>query len=96
MVHVHDIVQNVDTVLIVFSRNLATARFNFKALWRQFEGSIYRDRHARTYTALIINLFVCTYNVHAHTHIVVNPVPCSKILRAAFIGMSWLKYAATF
>ena len=36
------------------------------------------------------------YNACAHTYIVVDPVPCGEISRAAFIGMSWLKYAATF
>ena len=58
----------------VFPRNLATARFNFKALYHaatirgqlDFEGGIYRDRHTRMYTASIISLFVCTYNARAH------------------------------
>ena len=43
-----------------------------------------------------MGLFVCMYIMRAHMYIVVNPVPHSKILRAAFIEMSWLKYVATF
>ena len=78
-------------------------KFNFKTLYHaatirgqlDFEGGVYRG-HAHIYTVSIINLFICTYNAHAHMHIVVDPVPCGEILRAAFIGMSWLKYAATF
>ena len=58
-----------------------------------FEGSICIDQHARSFNN---KLFVCTYNVCAHTYIVVDSVSCSEILRAAFIGMGWLKYAATF
>ena len=27
---------------------------------------------------------------------IVDPIPCNEILRAPFIGMSWLKYAATW
>ena len=27
---------------------------------------------------------------------VVDPLPCGEITRAAFNGVSWLKYAATF
>ena len=37
------------------------------------------------YTASIISLFVCTYNVCAHVHIAIDPLPWGKILRAAFI-----------
>ena len=48
----------------------------------QFESSIYRDRHARAYTASIVSLFVYTYNVRARTYIVVNPVPYGNISRA--------------
>ena len=47
-----------------FPRNLAD--FNSKALyhaatirgWLDFEGGVYRDQHARTYTGSIISLFV--------------------------------------
>ena len=61
----------------------ATTRFYFKVLfdagtiwgWLHFEIGIY----ARTYAASIISLFVCTYNVGAHTHIVVDPVQCGEI-----------------
>ena len=63
---------------------------------RQFEGGIYRDRYTCTYTVSIMSLFVCTYNARAHTYIVVDPVPCGEISRAAFIGMCWLKYASRF
>ena len=62
---------------------------------RQFKGGVYKDQHTRTYTASLISLFVCMYNVRAHMHIVVNPIPCSEILKAVFIGISWLKYVAT-
>ena len=59
----------------VFPRNLAAVRFNFKTLyhavtirgWLDFEGGVYRDQHAHTYTASVINLFICTYNACAHT-----------------------------
>ena len=52
----------------VFPRNLAKARFYFKAPFDaatirgrlDFEGGVYRDRYARTYTASIISLVVCT------------------------------------
>ena len=80
------------------------ARFYFKALCDvatirgklDFKGGVYRDQHACTYTASIMNLFVCMYNARAHTYTVVDPVPCGAILRVAFIGMSWLKYVTTF
>ena len=42
-----------------------------------------------------LRVFVCIYIAHVHTYIV-DPVPHGEILRAAFIGMSWLKYMATF
>ena len=64
-------------------------------MWRQFEGGIYSGQHACAYTAIMC-LFVCTYNSRAHTYIDVDPVPCSEISRVAFIGISCLKYAATF
>ena len=52
----------------VFPRNLAAARFYFKAPFGavtirgrlDFEGGVYRDRYARSYTASIISLVVCT------------------------------------
>ena len=34
--------------------------------------------------------------MRVHTYIIVNPVPCGAISRAAFIGMNWLKYVARF
>ena len=85
----------------VFPRNFASARFYFKALideatirgWLDFEGGVYRDQHARVYTASIISLFVCTYNVRALTYIVIDPVTCGEISRVVFIGISWLKYS---
>ena len=36
----------------------------------------------------MISLFVCTYNVRAHTYITVYPVPRGEILRVAFIGIA--------
>ena len=86
----------------VFPRNLAMVRFNLKVLylvatirgWLDFEGGVYRDQHLRTYTAP--EIIVCMH-ARAHTYnIIVNPVPCGEISRAAFIRMSSLKYAATF
>ena len=62
----------------------------------RFWGGIYRDRHARTYVASIISLFVCTYNALSHMYIAVDPSPCGEISRAAFIGTSWQKYVARF
>ena len=55
-------------------------------------------RHARAQTASIITIciYICTYNVLAHTYIAVNPLPCGKILRAAFIRKSLQKHAAKF
>ena len=52
------------------------ARFNFKALYHavtirgrlDFEGGIYREQHARAYTASIMSLFVCTYNACAQVY----------------------------
>ena len=36
----------------------------------------------------------CTHvYTHLHAYILEVPLPCSKILRAAFIGMSWQKHA---
>ena len=54
--------------ITVFPRNLAAARFYFEAPFGaatirgrlDFEGGVYRDRYARTYTASIISLVVCT------------------------------------
>ena len=88
----------------VFPRNLAAARFYFKAQFGaatirgrlDFEGGVYRDRHACAHTTSIISLFVCTYNVHAHMYIAVDPLPCGEISRAAFIGKSLQKHAAGF
>ena len=50
---------------------------------RQFEGGVYRDRHAHAYTASIISLFVCMYNARAYTYIAGDPLPCGEISRAA-------------
>ena len=84
-------------ITTTFPWNLTVARFYFKTLsdaatiqgWLDFKGGIYRDQHERMYTVSIMSLFVC-----ACTY--VYPLPCSKISRAAFIGLSWLKYAVTF
>ena len=88
----------------VFPRNLAAARFYFKAQFGaatirgrlDFEDGIYQDRHARVHTASIISLFVRMYNARAHMYIAVDPLPCSEISRAAFIGKSLQKHVATF
>ena len=64
----------------------------------RFEGGVYRDRYACTYTAPIISL------LYVHVRImrmrmrinVVDPLPCGEISRTAFIGMSWQKRVATF
>ena len=63
---------------------------------RQFEGGVYRDRHACVYTASLISLFVCTYTARVHTYIIGDPVPCGEISRMAFSGTSYLKHAARF
>ena len=59
----------------VFPQNLtgAAVRFLFSRLYLanaetirgrlDFEGGVYRYRHARAYAAV-----VCTYNAHAHTY----------------------------
>ena len=66
----------------VFPRNLTAARLISRRCtmrW-QFEGGVYRDGHARAYTASIISLFVCTYNAHAHTYyIVVDPYHAARL-----------------
>ena len=40
-------------------------------------------------------VLACTYE-HTYMYIIVDPLSCSKVSRAAFSGMSWLKYAAIF
>ena len=93
--------KEVTHVNTVFPRNLTAAGFYFKAPFGgatirgriDFEGGVYRDRHARAYTASIISLFVCK---RAHMEIAVDPLPCNEISRATFIGTSWLIDAATF
>ena len=70
------------------SSNLAAARFYFKAPFGattirgqlDFKGGVYRNQHAR---------------VRIHI-MAVDLLPCGEISRAAFIGMSWQKHAATF
>ena len=60
----------------VFPRNLTAARFYFKTQLGvatiqgrlDFEGSVYRDRHAHMRIASIMSLSVCMYNAHAHMH----------------------------
>ena len=66
--------------------------------WLDFEDGVYRDQHSHMYTASIMSLLVCMYIVCVYTymHIVVDSVPCGKISRAVFIGMSWPKYAVRF
>ena len=65
----------VPRIFTIFPRNLTVARFYFQALFGaaiiqgrlDFEGSVYRNRHARVHTASIISLFVCIYNACAYT-----------------------------
>ena len=67
-VRVHCQYKDAVKIITVFPRNLAAARFYFKAPFGaatirgqlDFEGGVYRDRYARTYTASIISLVVCT------------------------------------
>ena len=60
----------------------------------RFQGQSLQRWHACVYTASIISLLIRTYNAHMYTHVPVDPLPCSEILRAAFIEMSWQKHAA--
>ena len=91
-------------ITTVFPRNLAAARFYFKVLFGaatirgqlDFEGGVYRERYARVYTAPIISLlYARMMRVRIRIN-VVDPLPCGKISRAAFIGMNWQKHAARF
>ena len=41
-------------------------------------------------------MYLYAHIMRVPVYIAVDPVPCDEILRAAFIGMSWLKYAVTF
>ena len=63
------------------SDNLRAARFQRQRLQR----STPMNMHVHSFNN---KPFVCTYNVHAHTCIVVDPVPCSDISRVVFNGMS--------
>ena len=58
---------------------------------RQFEGGVYRDRNVRAYTASII-MYACIM----HVRICRSLSTPFHAARAASIGMSYLKYAATF
>ena len=60
--------------------------------WLDFEGSVYRDQHGHAYTASIISFFAHIYNARVHTYIVVDPVSCGKISRAARCGEISRKY----
>ena len=67
----------------VFPRNLAAARFYFKA---QFGAATIRgwlDFEA---------YFVSTYNARAHTYIPGDPLPCGEISRAVFMGFNLQKH----
>ena len=55
-----------------------------------------RLTRVRTYTPLIINLFVCTCNARAHMYIAGDPLPRSEISRMVFIGMSMQKHTVRF
>ena len=88
----------------VFPRNLAATRFYFKALFgaaicpRQldFEGGAYRDWPARTHEVSVIILFICTYNVHAHTCNSCQSFTVQWDFEGSTYGMSWQEHAATF
>ena len=74
----------------VFPRNLAAARFYFEA---PFGAVTIRGRCLQRFTRVRVHSFntkpSCIHvNVRAHTEIAVDPLPCSEISRAAFIGAS--------
>ena len=79
----------------VFPRNLATTRFSFNRAATIRERRLQRSTRMRAHS---LYLYAPVMRVRIHNNIiVVDPVPCGEISRAAFyIGMSWLKYAATF
>ena len=80
--------------MCLIPRNLAAARFNFKALYhaatirgRRLQRSIRtRVNSFSIDMASVISLFVCTYNARAHTYFVVDPVPCGEISRRHLLG----------
>ena len=43
------------------------------------------DTHACGVISLFVHLYVCVYT---YIHVVADPLPCGKISRAIFIGMS--------
>ena len=88
----------------VFPRNLITVKFYFKApfgvatnraaiIFVDLENGVYMQ--ALSFNNIVI---VCTYNacVHTYIHVAVDPLLHSKILGAAFNGMSWQKHAVRF
>ena len=88
----------------VFPRNLAAARFYFKAPFGaatirgrlNFKGGVYRDRYARTYTASHNDpIYARKMSVHIRK-LLSTPYQRGEISRAAFIGTSWQINAATF
>ena len=89
--------------ITVFPRNLAAARFYFKAPFGaatirgrlDFEGGVYRDRYARTYTASIIILRSC---MHACAYgNCCRPLTMRRDFEGGvYHGTSWQINAATF
>ena len=57
-----------------------------------FQGPVWCGNNSRA----VFTEIVCMYNARVHTYVVIDPLPHDKILRAVFIGMSWLKYAVRF
>ena len=87
----------IQTKITVLPQNLAMARFYFKAGAVTIRGwHLQRLTRMCAYRPLMICLFVCTCNAHAHTYIAGDPLPRSKISRAVFIGMSMQKHAVRF
>lgn len=84
--------------LTVFLRNPAEARLYFKA---PFGAAIIQRWCLQISACTLVHGFnnepiLSTYNAYARMYIAVDPLPCSKVSRAAFIGMSWQEYAAIF
>ena len=89
--------------ITVYPRNLAAARFYFKAPFGaatirgrlDFEGGVYRDRYVRTYTASIIILRSC---MHACAYgNCCRPLTMRRDFEGGvYHGTSWQINAATF
>ena len=89
----------------VFPRNLAVVRFYFKTPFGavtirgqlDFEGGVYRDRHAHVYTASVISLYSCMHVKCECAHgNCCRPLAMRRDFEGAFIGTSWQIDVATF